>query len=74
MPRPLTASLPPDLTLSAGYILRLTALDPSTGAAVSGVFLTDVSFFVTDLNPDTTTDTTDSLEAFPLLVPLQDWP
>jgi hypothetical protein len=49
MPVPLKAELPPDCVLSAGYVIRITALDPTTGAAVAGVQLSDVSFFVTDL-------------------------
>ena len=31
------APMPPDLDLGAGYTLRVTALDPATGATVSGV-------------------------------------
>ena len=65
---PMTAGLPVDCTLSAGYVVRLVAIDPTTGAAVAGVQLSDVSFFVTDLEagggatgPDNT--------PLPLLVP-----
>ena len=64
MPQPLIAGLPPDLILSAGYIVRVVALDPSTGATVSGVALTDVSLFVSDLNDSIQDDQTN-----PLLVP-----
>lgn len=49
MAKPLKATLPPDLTLSAGYAVRLNALDATTGAEVAGVVVEEVSFFVTDL-------------------------
>ena len=49
MAEPLIAGLPPNLNLSAGYIVRLTALDPTTGATVAGVALSNVSVFVTNL-------------------------
>lgn len=65
--KPLIAGLPPDLTLSAGYILRLNALDPLTGAEISGVAVSDVSFFVTDLHAGT-----DDAPR-PLLVPSEDF-
>lgn len=59
MPQPLIAGLPPECILSAGYVVRVTALDPTTGAEVTGVVLGDVSLFVTDLRgnlPDTSTN------------------
>lgn len=46
MPQPLAAGFPPDLQLGPGCRVVVTALDPSTGTAVTGVRLTDVSFFV----------------------------
>lgn len=61
MPIPLIAGLPPDCVLSAGYVVRLTALDPATGATVSGVNLQNVSVFVTDLGS--------TGDVMPLLVP-----
>jgi hypothetical protein len=64
---PMIAGLPPDCVLSAGYVVRLTALDPSTGATVAGVQLSEVSFFVTDLAP-TGADTIGDAP-LPLLVP-----
>lgn len=41
--------MPPDLDLGDGYVIRLAALDPTTGAAVTGVVVTDVSIFGTNL-------------------------
>jgi hypothetical protein len=64
VPQPLIAGLPPDLDLSAGYVVRLNALDPATGLEVSGVALSDVSVFVTDLQGNIGDLTPD-----PLLVP-----
>ena len=37
MAKKYAASMPPDLDLSDGYTVRLTALDPTTGSLVSGV-------------------------------------
>ena len=43
------AAMPPDLDLSAGYIVRVNALDPTTGAQVTGVTVTDFSLLVSDV-------------------------
>ncbi len=64
MPQPLIAGLPPDCELEAGYTIRVTALDPATGAQVTGVQLSDVSLFVTDVN-----DNVDDFAPIPILVP-----
>lgn len=61
---PLIAGLPPDCELSAGYVIRIVALDPTTGATVTGVTLSDVSLFVTDMHGNL-----DNLTPDPLLVP-----
>lgn len=37
MATPLTSSMPRDIELGGGFVLRITAADPSTGAVVSGV-------------------------------------
>lgn len=65
MPQPMVAGLPPWLDLEAGSIIRLSALDPTTGLAVSGVSLSEVSFFVRDEQGSAADD--DNPE--PLLVP-----
>lgn len=39
---PLDIRMPPDLDLQDGYTLRVTALDPTTGALVSGVSIQTV--------------------------------
>lgn len=46
MSAPVTAALPPKLVLAAGSVIRVTALDPTTGATVAGVTLTNVSLYV----------------------------
>jgi hypothetical protein len=48
--QPFIQPLPPDLSLYAGCIVRVTALDPTTGDEVAGVVLNNVSLFVTDLS------------------------
>lgn len=68
MPAPAIAALPLDLILSSGYQIRFTALNPTTGAAVTGVRVTDVAFQVRPVNigPGGFDDTGAPL---PLLVP-----
>ena len=43
------AALPPNLDLSAGYTIRVNAIDPTTGAQVTGVTITDLAIQVTDV-------------------------
>jgi len=54
MAQKLVASLPPDLDLPANWIVRLTALDPTTGALVSGVNVSNVAIIADSLTPATT--------------------
>lgn len=68
MPEPLIASLPLDLVLSSGYVIRLTALDESTGATVTGVRATDVAFQVRPINTDGSVSGQSDAPS-PLLVP-----
>ena len=49
MSAPLVAGLPPDLDLDGGYTLRFDAVDPATGATVSGVTVSAVASGATDL-------------------------
>lgn len=67
MPQPLKASLPPDCILSAGYVIRITALNPVDGSTVAGVSLSDISFFVTPLDQPLTGENGEA--PMPLLVP-----
>ena len=45
MPIPLIASMPQLCDLPDGYIVRWNALDPATGAVVSGVVVSNVSIY-----------------------------
>lgn len=49
MAQPLTAPMPENLELDGNYTLRLTALDPNTGAKVAGVTVSALVVFVVDL-------------------------
>jgi hypothetical protein len=44
--KPLVITLPPNLFLSGDYIVRVAALDPTTGAIVSGVNVSNVNLQV----------------------------
>lgn len=46
MPQPFDLPLPPNLYLSGGYTVRVTAIDPTSGAVVSGVNVSDVTLQV----------------------------
>lgn len=50
MAQALTGGLPPNLVLPSGYVVRLNALDPTTGAQVTGVRVTNASFQVRPIN------------------------
>lgn len=66
MAQPVTAGLPPGLTLGPNYIVRLTAVDPTSGDVVSGVNVSNTSLTVLQLSPGSPSD----LQAGPfLLVP-----
>jgi hypothetical protein len=41
--QPLTVALPPGLVLSGGYSISVDALDPTTGATVLGVDVSNVT-------------------------------
>ena len=49
MAQPLTAPMPPDLDLPDGYVVEWAAINPTTGADVSGVVVSGVSIFGTVL-------------------------
>lgn len=71
MAAPLIASLPLDLVLSSGYVVRVVALVPTTGAAVTGVRVTDLAFQVRPFNTVQGGGTTEEAP-MPLLVPTED--
>lgn len=45
MSLPVKTGFPPEITLTPGYTVRFTATDPTTGALVSGVKVSQVSLF-----------------------------
>jgi len=54
--------LPPFFTLSSGYVVRLTALDATTGNVVAGVVVSGASI---DVDPgDTTPEEPINLDAY----------
>jgi hypothetical protein len=44
--QPLTVPFPPDLTLTDGWLVTITAIDPTTGAVVTGVRITEALIHV----------------------------
>ena len=53
MAQKLTAGFPPDLDLPANFIVQLSAVNPSTGALVSGVNVSNVAIMATPVTPGT---------------------
>ncbi len=51
MAQPLTVALPPNLDLWPGCIIRVTAVDPTTGAGVAGVNVAKISIEGVSDNP-----------------------
>lgn len=64
MAAPMKAGLAPDLVIGQGYIIRLTAISPTTGAVVAGVSISNASVFATHLGGPI-----DDLVPMPMLVP-----
>jgi len=62
---PEKAAMPPNVALTGDYILRLNALDPTTGAQVAGVTVSDVTIQVVNLTGGPASD----LAVMPFLVP-----
>lgn len=47
MAAPMTTGIPEALDLASGYVVRFAALDPTTGAAVANVTVSNASLYVT---------------------------
>jgi hypothetical protein len=62
MAQKLTAALPPDFDLPANFIVQLAAVNPTTGANVAGVNVSNVAIMAAPITPDTE-------ESGPLFVP-----
>ena len=52
MPEALKASMPQLMDLADGYVVQWAAIDPTTGADVTGVIVQNVSIFGTLLGGD----------------------
>lgn len=52
MAQPLIVPLPPGLDLWGGCTIRVTALDPDTGATVAGVRVSNISLDVANTRGD----------------------
>lgn len=63
MAQKINAGMPPDLDLPANFVISLTAVDPTTGALVSGVNVTNVAIVADNKVPSTAPD------SGPILVP-----
>lgn len=61
MAAPMIARLPPFFEMQDGMQIVLTALDPTTGATVAGVVISDVSI---DVDPATPEDDGGAAETF----------
>ena len=72
MSQKLTAGLPDNTELNAGYQIQITALDPATGAAVSGVTVSNVFIVADPIFTDTSDITTP--DYVPLFIPLEEQP
>lgn len=49
MAKPVIAGMPPSYDLGGQFVILLDAVDPTTGAAVAGVTVSDVSIFAASL-------------------------
>jgi hypothetical protein len=70
MAKPLIAGLAPQLVCAPGYVVRVTALDPTTGATVAGVIVSDVALQVNTLTGEGDTGTDQLLPPLLAYVPV----
>lgn len=54
MPQPTIAPMPPNIELYDGFTMRLTALDPTTGAVVTGVTISAATYEVAQVEGEAT--------------------
>jgi len=54
--QPLIAAMPPAIACTDSYIVRIAALDPTTGAAVSGVTISGMTIQAVNLGGGAPTD------------------
>lgn len=56
MAKPYDASMPAELDLTGGYTIQLTALDPGSGATVSGITVSNLVLLVNTVGATVPTD------------------
>lgn len=62
--------MPNDITMAGGYVVRIVAISPTDGSAITGVRATDVAFQVQNTSPGgASTDPMLGNDPLPLLVP-----
>jgi len=52
MPAPITVPIAPDLAVSDNYTIRITAIDPDTGAVVTGITISKSAILARDVSGD----------------------
>lgn len=70
MAQKLTAALPPDFDLPSNFIVQLTAVDPTSGATVSGVKVSNVAIMASPVTPDTVDSEPGFVPTTPLWLPV----
>lgn len=68
MAQKLTAALPPDFDLPPNFIVRVTAVSPTTGADNTGVNVSNVTIMAAPITPGTSDETAAVLPS--LFVPI----
>ena len=68
MAQKLTAAIPEGMDIDGGWTLQLAAVDPSTGAAVSGVTVSGIVLLVSQITPGGP----EALKVAPLWIPIQE--
>jgi hypothetical protein len=69
MAQKLTAAIPADLDLPANFIVQLSAVDPSTGALVSGINVSGVAIIAQPAIPGTADEAPSLVPVQPLWLP-----
>lgn len=70
MAQKLTAALPPDFDLPANFVVQLSAVDPTSGALVSNVNVSNVAIMAAPVTPSTADSTGLFTPATPLWLPV----
>ena len=63
MPAPLMVGFTPNIIVEGAYIVRITALDATTGNVTAGVKVTSAAILAEDLSPQEGTDKVPAVDA-----------